>query len=73
MNNKPKAFPCPYCKGKGSWVEQVLDYGQGPRYDCGVCEGQGMIEIGGAIHQKIKEFRAAEMRGEDLSVGTAKE
>jgi hypothetical protein len=56
---KPKAFPCPYCKGQGIWVEPVLDYGQGPMYKCGCCEGKGMIEIDGPIHQKIKEARAA--------------
>jgi hypothetical protein len=51
-----KRFPCPYCKGQGSWVEPVLDYGQGPRYDCGVCEGQGMIEINSPRHQLIRSF-----------------
>src|SRR4051812_45639872 len=53
-----KKFPCPYCKGQGSWVEPVLDYGEGPSYDCGACRGEGMIEIDGPIHKKIKEANA---------------
>jgi hypothetical protein len=55
-----KKFPCPYCKGQGSWVEPVLDCGQGPRYECGFCEGEAMIEINGPKHQRIKELRALE-------------
>lgn len=51
--SKPRKFPCPYCKGKGSWVEAVY-YNQGPTYECGGCNGEGMIEIDGEIHQKIK-------------------
>ena len=39
---KHRKFPCPYCKGAGSWVEPVLDYGEGPSYDCGFCKGEGM-------------------------------
>jgi hypothetical protein len=54
---KPKSFPCPYCKGQGTWVEPVLDYGQGPTYECGGCDGKGMIEINGPIHQRIKQAR----------------
>jgi hypothetical protein len=50
-----KKFPCPYCQGQGEWVEVVIEEtGQGPLYTCGVCEGQGMIEIDGPIHQKMK-------------------
>ena len=52
-----KRFPCRYCKGQDSLVEPVLDYGQGPRYDCGVCEGEGMIEINGPRHQLIRSFK----------------
>lgn len=51
MNRK---FPCPYCKGDGSWVEPVLDDGSGPTYHCGVCDGEGMIEIGSEKHLEIK-------------------
>lgn len=51
----PKSFPCPYCKGQGSWVEPVLDDGSGPTYNCGFCEGAGMIEIGSTKHQQIRD------------------
>lgn len=50
-----KRFPCPYCKGQGTWIEPVTDEGEGPMYECGCCEGQGMIEVDGPIHQKIKD------------------
>jgi len=60
---KPRSFPCPYCKGQGSWVEPVLDWGQGPLYECGVCDGKGMIEIGGAIHERMKSWRREEANG----------
>lgn len=52
-----KKFPCPYCKGKGNWIEVVIEEThQGPYCECGVCEGDGMIPIGGRIHQMIKEW-----------------
>jgi hypothetical protein len=50
----PSKFPCPYCKGEGSWVEAVLDDGSGPTYNCGFCDGDGMIEIGSEKHKEIK-------------------
>ena len=46
-------FPCPYCKGKYSWVEPVLDDGSGPEYSCGFCD-EGMIEVGSEKHMEIK-------------------
>lgn len=50
-----KRFPCWVCKGKGTWVEVVLEEtGQGPTESCAYCEGEGTIEIGGAVHQRIK-------------------
>lgn len=55
-----RCFPCPYCKGQGSWVEPVLDYGQGPSYECGVCRGEGMIEINGPIHRQMKQWKLEE-------------
>ena len=55
----PKYFPCPICRGEGEWIEPVTDEGQGPRYTCGYCEGQGMIEINGPLHQRIQRIRAA--------------
>lgn len=52
-----RKFPCPYCRGQGGYTDIVIEEtGQGPSYDCGVCEGAGMIIIGGPIHQKIKDW-----------------
>lgn len=52
-----RKFPCPYCKGKGNWIEVVIEETrEGPFCECGVCEGEGMIPIGGRIHQMIKEW-----------------
>jgi hypothetical protein len=48
-----KSFPCWVCKGEGTWVEPVLDYGQGPTESCNYCNGEGMIEIGGKRHREI--------------------
>ena len=50
----PRRFPCPYCKGEGTWVEPVLDDGSGPTYGCGFCDGSGMIEVGSEKHRDIK-------------------
>ena len=48
-----KYFPCWVCKGEGTWIEPVTDEGYGPTASCGYCEGEGLIEIGGKIHQRI--------------------
>lgn len=50
----PRKFPCPYCKGKGTWVEPALDDGSGPEYSCGFCNGEGMIVVGSEKHLEIK-------------------
>ncbi len=56
---KPRRFPCPYCKGEGTWIEVVIEEtGQGPQYECGGCDGEGTIEINGPIHQRIKDAKA---------------
>src|SRR5579864_5979709 len=39
----PDAIECPECKGACGWTEPVLDYGQGPWFACGLCEGLGKI------------------------------
>ena len=36
-------FPCQECRGAGGYVEPVLDYGEGPWFDCGWCEGTGLV------------------------------
>ena len=56
-----KSFPCWVCKGKGSWVEVVIEEtGQGPTEYCFYCDGKGMIEIGGAVHRRITALALAE-------------
>jgi hypothetical protein len=40
---KGNGFTCQECKGHGGWVEPVLDFGQGPWFDCGFCEGTGLV------------------------------
>jgi hypothetical protein len=52
-----KSFPCPYCKGQGGEKEPILDNGEGPWFECGMCDGQGMVEINGPIHQIMKELK----------------
>lgn len=42
-------------------MEPVLDFGIGPTYECGICGGEGMIEIDGPIHQKLKQLKQAEL------------
>jgi hypothetical protein len=34
---------CQDCGGAGGWIEPVLDYGQGPWFECGWCEGIGYV------------------------------
>jgi hypothetical protein len=52
-----RKFPCPYCKGSGGELDVILDDGTGPWYDCGVCNGDGMIVIGGPVHLRMKELQ----------------
>jgi uncharacterized Zn finger protein len=58
---KRRYIPCPYCKGSGGVVEAVLDYGEGPFYDCGACGGSGKMgdyqrrRDSGMIHVCIDE------------------
>lgn len=53
-----RKFPCPCCKGQGSEHEIVIpETGEGPDYECGYCEGEGMIEIDGPLHRRIKQFQ----------------
>ncbi len=53
MKKKVKIFPCWVCRGQGTWVEPVTDWGEGPTESCNYCDGQGLIEIGGKIHRRI--------------------
>jgi len=36
---------CPCCNGEGGETEAVLDYGEGPYYECGFCKGEGTVNI----------------------------
>lgn len=58
MKKTKRKFPCPYCKGQGGAVEDLADaYGPGgPWYDCGICQGNAMVEIGGKIHRLIRKL-----------------
>ena len=48
-----RTFPCWCCRGQGFFHEEILEYGQGPDYDCNYCDGKCLIEIGGDIHRRI--------------------
>lgn len=50
---KRNDFPCPWCKGEGSWIDDVLEYGMGPREYCGACDGDGFVVIGSKQHARI--------------------
>lgn len=39
--SNPRRLGCQECGGAGSYIEPVLDYGEGPSYTCGWCEGKG--------------------------------
>lgn len=60
MTTARKYFPCWVCKGKGGEKEVVIEEtGEGPFYECGYCEGNGLIEINGPIHRKIRAEKIA--------------
>lgn len=57
---KKKYFPCGVCKGKGTWIEVVIEEtGQGPLESCFYCDGEGVIEINGPIHKRIRAEKIA--------------
>ena len=43
VETKGNGFVCQECRGRGGEVEPVTDEGQGPWYDCGFCEGTGLV------------------------------
>lgn len=43
IESMPRKLACQECGGMGSFHEAILDYGEGPDYDCGFCEGTGYI------------------------------
>jgi hypothetical protein len=38
-------FECPCCHGKGGETDIITDEGQGPFYPCGLCDGNGKLNI----------------------------
>ncbi len=34
---------CQECGGHGGYTESVLDYGEGPFFECCFCEGTGLV------------------------------
>ena len=43
LEKLPVKLLCQDCGGAGGWVEAVLDDGSGPFYQCGFCEGFGLV------------------------------
>lgn len=43
VKTKGNGFTCQECGGSGGEIEPVTDEGQGPWYDCGFCEGTGLV------------------------------
>ena len=54
-------FPCPACKGEGSWIEDYFEFGPGPSYNCVLCNGEGIIQIGSDLHWQIKRDKVKEV------------
>lgn len=40
---KPIKLVCQECHGAGSYIEPCLDYGEGPSFNCGWCNGTGFV------------------------------
>jgi len=43
IERMPRKLTCQACGGAGEFHESVLDYGEGPDYPCGFCEGTGYV------------------------------
>jgi hypothetical protein len=56
--NKIKRFPCPICKGQGEYVDDVIQ-GVALTYGCGYCDHQGLIEVNGLTHNRIRAEKLA--------------
>lgn len=56
INKKPAAlvsqFPCPYCKGQGSFHEDYIDYHE-IRNPCYACGHTGFIIVGSLEHREM--------------------
>lgn len=42
--NLPKLLSCQECCGSGGFKEVILDDGSGPWFECGWCEGTGLLD-----------------------------
>jgi hypothetical protein len=40
-----KLYECPDCHGEGGYTEVITDYGMGPHYMCGFCNGKGTMNV----------------------------
>lgn len=43
VESQKHKLPCQECRGRGGYIEPVLDYGEGPFFICGWCEGTGLL------------------------------
>jgi DnaJ-class molecular chaperone len=43
IDTMPRKLVCQECRGSGEFHESILDYGEGPDYPCGFCEGTGFV------------------------------
>ena len=43
INSMNKKLVYQECGGMGNYIEPVLDYGEGPTFSCGFCEGTGYL------------------------------
>ena len=39
----PRKLICQDCRGEGGYTESIMEDGSGPSYDCGWCEGTGLV------------------------------
>jgi len=43
INTMKKKLTCQDCRGEGGYKEVILDDGSGPWFECGWCEGTGLV------------------------------
>lgn len=43
INLQPQQLICQECGGNGYHKEPILDFGEGPSFPCGFCEGFGFV------------------------------
>lgn len=60
---KRKDFPCPWCKGQGSFFEDQIDWYE-IRNPCSACGGEGFIEVGSKLHADLAKGSVMDRIGE---------